>query len=409
MLHALILVSLARPATIDVRVDALALPHAQTEQLHGELMTRLVEEGHAVGSTAAVVVRLTGGGDVVHVEVAHGSAIRTRDVRGQGAVLRLAVIHAAIELLASLEEIRVDPDPALAAAPERAVVVEVDDAAQIHAAPTIAAVVDAGWVVTPAADGATRKVCIGDRDGRPTLAVVAIEATCGDGAPVDALGPEVAVALRVSSIEAAPVAEAESEPVPVPVPVPEPVAAPRVDAPRPGPIAAPRWSGALGVALGVQARLRSVEPLVLVHGDARHDSGAWITARIATAPSVATDVRVADTFVTAGAGYGRALARRLRLEAALAGGVVVHGFRVAGDRGARVDPTLELPIAASVALGRRVELVLAALGGVSTRARSHVRGDRVLWSRDRWRIAGTLGVNVTFGGKLRRASSAGGR
>lgn len=405
MLCALILVSLARPATIDVRVDALALPHAQTEQLHGELMTRLVEEGHAVGSTAAVVVRLTGGGDVVHVEVAHGSSIRTRDVRGQGAVLRLAVIHAAIELLAGLEEIRVDPDPALAAAPERAVVVEVDDAAQIHAAPTIAAVVDAGWVVTPAADGATRKVCIGDRDGRPTLAVVAIDSTCAVGAPVEALGPEVAVALRVSSIEPAPVVEPE----PVPVPEPEPVAVPRVDAPRPGPIAAPRWSGALGVALGVQGRLQSVEPLVLLHGDARHDSGAWITTRIATAPSVATDVRVADTFVTAGAGYGRTLGRRVRLEAALAGGVVVHGFRVAADRGARFDPTLELPIAASIALGRRVELVLAALGGVSTRARSHVRGDRVLWSRDRWRVAGTLGVNVKLGGKLRRAPSAGGR
>jgi hypothetical protein len=229
MLRKLLLVSLARPATIDVRVDALALPHAQTEQLHGELMTRLVEEGHAVGTTAAVVVRLTGGGDVVHVEVAHGSTIRTRDVRGQGAVLRLAVIHAAIELLAGLEEIRVDPDPALAAAPERAVVVEVDDAAQVHAAPTIAAVVDAGWVVTPAAEGATRKVCLGERDGRPTLAVVAIEATCGDGAPVDALGPEVAVALRMPSIESAPT----PEPAPEPAPEPEPVAAARVDAPVP--------------------------------------------------------------------------------------------------------------------------------------------------------------------------------
>lgn len=403
MLHALLFVSLARPATIDVRVDALALPHAQTEQLHGELMTRLVEEGHAVGSTGAVVVRLTGGGDVVHVEVAHGSTIRTRDVRGQGAVLRLAVIHAAIELLAGLEEIRVDPDPALAAAPERAVIVEVDGAAQVHAAPTIAAVVDAGWVVTPAAEGATRKVCIGERDGRPTLVVVAIEATCGEGAPVDALGPDVAVALRVPPVESAPAVEPAVEPAPAPV-----VAA-RVDAPRPEPIVAPRWSGALGVALGVQGRLRSVEPLVLLHGDARHDTGAWITARIATAPSVATDVGIADTFVTAGAGYGRALGRRVRLEAALAGGVVVHGFRVAGDRGARVDPTLELPIAAALALGRRVELVLAALGGVSTRTRSHVQGDRVLWSRDRWRVAGTLGVNVTLGGKPRRGSSAVGR
>ena len=130
-----------RLATIEVsrvahRYDfMLALLQAQTEQLLGELMTRLVEAGHAVGVPGAVTVRLTGGGDVVHIEVVHGTQVHARDVKGRGAVLRLAVIHAAIELLAEVEAVRIDPDPALAAAPERAVVVQIDDDAQHHAAP----------------------------------------------------------------------------------------------------------------------------------------------------------------------------------------------------------------------------------------------------------------------------------
>jgi hypothetical protein len=398
MLRTMLLLALARPATIEVRVDALALPHAQTEQLHGELMTRLVEAGHAVGGPAAVTVRLTGGGDVVHVEIVHGMSVRARDVRGRGAVLRLAVIHAAIELLADVEAVRVDPDPALAAAPDRAVVVQLDDAAQLHAAPAIAAVVEAGWVVTPAAADATRRVCIGDHDGVATLAVVAVDAACEAGAPVTTWVADLAAALRVDPHE--------PEPPPLATLAPAPIAPARVDTPIPPRKPPPRsWSGVLGVGLGVQGRLRHVEPLAIVHGDARHRSGAWITARLASAPS--TEVAVVDTFITAGAGYGRTLARRLRLEVALAGGVVVHGYRIAGDRGARVDPTLELPIAAALALGHRVELVLAATAGVSTRARSHVR-EREVWSRDRWRVAGTLGINVLLGRKPTRVSSAGG-
>lgn len=400
MLRTLLLLALARPATIDVRVDALALPHAQTEQLHGELMTRLVEAGHAVGVPGAVTVRLTGGGDVVHIEVVHGTQVHARDVKGRGAVLRLAVIHAAIELLAEVEAVRVDPDPALAAAPERAVVVQIDDDAQHHAAPAIAAVVEAGFVVTPAAADAKRRVCIGDDGGVATLAVVATDDACAAGATVTTWVVDLAEALR----------DEPDEPEPAPPPAivaPAPIMHAPVDAPPPPKSPPPRaWSWALGVGVGAQGRLRHAEPIALVHGDARHLRGAWLTARLAVAPS--TEAAIADTFVTVGAGYGGSVTRRLRLEAAIAGGIVVHGYRVAGDRGARVDPTLELPIAAAIALGSRVELVLAMTTGFSARARRHVRDDDVVWSRDRWRVGGTLGVNVMLGRKPSRASSAAG-
>jgi hypothetical protein len=403
MWWAMLVLCLGRPATVAVDVDALALPHAQTEQLHGEMMTRLVEAGHAVGSHGAVVVRVTGSGSTIHVEVAHGHDVRMRDVHGEGALLRLAAIHAAIELLAGIDAIRVDPDPVLAAAPDRAVVLEVDDAVANRTAEAIVAVVDAGHVVTPDVEGASRRVCIGEQDGAATLRVVAIDAPCEPGDPAPMLAADIAAALQ--TVHRAP--PEPSRPAPVSSPPPERPSPPPLAPVDPTPLGSP-WSGAVGVGLGVQGRLRTAEPLVLVHGDARHRSGAWITGRLATAPSRDDDVAVADTFITAGAGYGRGLGRRVRLELALAGGVVIHGYHVAGDRGARVDPTAELPVALAVALGDRIELMLAVVSGVSARARSHERGSEVLWSRDRWRLGAMLGMNVVLGRKPAGRSSAGG-
>lgn len=404
MLWAMLALCLGRPATVAVDVDALALPHAQTEQLHGEMMTRLVEAGHAVGSTGAVVVRLTGSGSTIHVEVAHGHDVRMRDVHGEGALLRLAAIHAAIELLAGIDAIRVDPDPVLATAPERAVVLEVDDAVATRTAEAMVAVIDAGHVVTPEVEGASRRVCLGEQDGVVTLSVVAIDAPCGPGDPAPTLASDIAAALQ--AVHRAP--PEPSRPAPVSPPPPErPLPPPPVASVEPPPVGSP-WSGAVGVGLGVQGRLRTAEPLVLVHGEARHRSGAWLTGRVATAPSRDEDVAVADTFITAGAGYGRGLGRRVRLELALALGVVVHGYHVAGSRGARVDPTAELPVAVAVALGRRIELMLAVVNGVSARARSHERTNEVLWSRDRWRLGGMLGMNVVLGRKPAGRSWAGG-
>jgi hypothetical protein len=279
------------------------------------------------------------------------------------------------------------------------VVVQVADDAQHPAAPAIAAVVEAGFVVTPAAADAKRRVCIGDDGGVATLAVVATDDACAAGATVTTWVVDLAEALRD---------EPEPEPAPPPAIVaPAPIVHAPVDAPPLPKSPPPRaWSWALGVGVGAQGRLRHAEPIALVHGDARHLRGAWLTARLAVAPS--TEAAIADTFVTVGAGYGGSVTRRLRLEAAIAGGVVVHGYRVAGDRGARIDPTLELPIAAAIALGSRVELVLAMTTGFSARARRHVRDDDVVWSRDRWRVGGTLGVNLMLGRKPSRASSAAG-
>lgn len=388
--------------TIAVDIDALALPHAQTEQLHGELMTRLVESGHPVGSAGAITVRLTGGGQRVHVEVQHGSRSWTRDVEGNGALLRLATIHAALDLLGQVDAVS-DPDPALASAPERSVLVEADDDAAAWVPEVIAALVDTGNVVKPSSDGARWRVCLDAHDGRPMLAVAAIDEACADGVPSDALARDLGAALTAARDAVPPTAAPPPAPVDdAPVATPKPAAIPN----RASPARAIPWSGALGLGLGAQARLRAAEALLVVHGDARHRRGAMMTVRVELAPSVASPLRVVDSFVTAGAGYAFTPRPRLRLELVATAGAVVHGYGRADDRGARVDFTASVPLALAIGLTPRIELGITALAGVSTRPRRHLVGADVLWSRSRWRMAGLVALRVVLGRKLSPAKKA---
>jgi len=171
---------------------------------------------------------------------------------------------------------------------------------------------------------------------------------------------------------------------------------------------APSWTGVLGAGAGAQGRISAAEALVLLHGDARHRSGAMLTVRAAVAPSITGALRVADTFVTAGAGWGFHPHARLRFELAAAIGVAIHGYSRSSERDARVDVTAELPVTFAVVLGPRVELGLTALAGVSGRARSHLVAGNVEWSRSRWRVAGVASVRIVLGRKLSGPSTAGG-
>lgn len=390
--------------TIVVDVDALALPQAQAEQLHGELMTRLVESGHPVGSAGAITVRLTGGGARVHVEVQHGSASWTRDVEGNGALLRLAAIHAALDLLAKVDAVA-DPDPALASTPERSVVLEVDEAASTWVPEAIAALVDADNVVKPSPEGARWRACLRKAGDRPTLAVVPVDSSCPEGVVSDALASDLVAALAVARSDAAAIPEPTPTPEPESDPESEPTSIEVTAKPTPPP-RTPVWSGALGVGVGVQARLRDAEALVLLHGDARHRSGAMITVRAELAPSVTDPLRVVDTFVTAGAGYAFVPRPRLRLEVVATAGLLVHGYTLADDGAARADFTASLPLGLAIALTRRLELGISATTGFTPRPRRHLVGTEVLWQRDRWRFAALVSLRVVLGRKLAAQKSA---
>jgi hypothetical protein len=169
-----------------------------------------------------------------------------------------------------------------------------------------------------------------------------------------------------------------------------------------------RWTGAIGIGVGAQGRLRAPEALVLLHGDARHRSGAMLTVRASVAPAIEDALSVADSFVTAGAGWGFRPHARLRVELLAAAGILIHGYGLSGERGARVDFTAEVPITFAVVLTSRVELGLSAIAGVSGRARRHVIDDTVVWDRSRWRIAGLASLRIVLGRKLSRTAMAGG-
>jgi hypothetical protein len=397
MLAALCLALALDPPTIGVDVDALALPQTQAEQLHGELMTRLVESGYPVGGTGAVTVRLTGGGEVVHVEVQHGARAWTRDVRGSGALLRLATIHAALELVAESDG-AVERDPARAAPRERSVVVVADPAAASFVPTVIAALIDAGNVVVPKRESAALQLCVGTDGERPTIAAATVEAECPSAEPSTNLPTDIAAAL-----------DDARKPPPVIAP-PKPIEAPPVVAsPRPSQPseARPSWTGAIGLGAGAEGRLSEPEALVILHGDARHRSGALLTVRASVAPSTEGALRVADTFVTAGAGYSALVHPRVRLEIAATLGVAVHAYALHDDRGARVDVTGELPATLAIVLVPRLELGLSAVAGVSGRARDHSIDGDVVWSRSRWRIGGLATLRVVLGRKPPRPSKAG--
>ena len=405
MLAAALAYALAGDApTITVDVEALALPQAQTEQLHGELMTRMVESGHAVGNAGVIAVRLTGGGKRVHVEVQHGRRSWTRDVEGEGALLRLATIHAALDLLSQVDAIA-EPDPALASTPERSVVVEADANASSWLPQVIAALVDADNVVKPTAEGARWKVCVGAAGEQATLVVVDADAPCVAGAPSERIASDLAVALA----EARAPKESPSEPaVPIDEPAPEVVEKPVAPIVRAQPKTQrqKRWSGALGVGAGVQGRLRDAEALVLVHGDARHDSGAMITVRTELAPSVASQLSVVDTFVTAGAGYAFVPRPRLRIELVATAGVLVHGFRYDGASGRAGDFAASLPVTVAIGLAPRIELALSVLAGASTRRRRHLIEGDPIWTREPWRFGGTIALRFVLGRKLAAPTKA---
>jgi hypothetical protein len=264
----------------------------------------------------------------------------------------------------------------------------------------IAALIDAGNVVVPQRESAALQLCVGTDGERPTIAAATVETECTSAAPSTDLANDIAVAL--DDARTPPPVIAQPKPI-------ETTPAPAVASPRPSQPseAPPSWTGAIGLGAGAEGRLSEPEALVILHGDARHRSGALLTVRASVAPSSEDALRVADTFVTAGAGYSALVHPRVRLEIAATLGVAVHAYALHDDRGARADVTAELPVTLAIVLAPRLELGLSAVAGVSGREREHSIDGDIVWSRSRWRIGGLATLRVVLGRKPPRPSKAG--
>jgi hypothetical protein len=405
---ALLVATLADAPTVRVDIDALALPNAEAEQLHGELMTRLVEEGHPVGSPAVVTVRLVGGGEALHVEVQHGSRRLERDVEGEGAVRRLAVIHAVLDLLTELERDGAI-DPEVGPSRDRFVFVDAEPGAERWLGDVLRALTENGRVATSDPREAPWRVCVStSEDGRVAVAAASADGECPPGRSHDDLEAAVSGALAdamaadtVDTVERAPGRE---EP-----PAESASASPRLASPRPvAPTrapesAAPRFSGVLGAGIGAQGRLQEPEVALLVHGDARHARGGLLTLRVELAPSTSDPVSALDTWLTAGGGFAFAPLPKLRIELAGTLGVAVHGFWVGSDRGARADFAAAVPVTIAGRLGKRLELGAQLVGGWSLRSRTHEVGGAEAWSRDAWRVGGLVVLRILLGRETLRS------
>ncbi len=394
------LVGVLHQPSVEVDIDALALPHAQAEQLHGEVMTRLVEAGHPVGSPAVVTLRLVGAGDHVHVEAQHGEHVVSRQARGEGALLRLAVVHAALAVLTELATSDDSLDAQIDAEPDRTVVIEATDPESI--VPVVARLVDAGYVVAADETTASWRLCVQPTDAeRPWVSATVQEQPCP---PASASDPVEALAVARASVDAP-----DPDPVSVPATSADVPASAKVrtqtTTASPARVSSPQarpWSAAIGIGAGAQGRLSVPEAFVLAHGDARHRRGALLTTRISVAPTVSSTARTADTTITVGGGWGFSPAPRLRLELAAGLGIAVHAYSVERDRGVRVDFTTEAPLSILGRLSPRVELGAQVIGGWTTRGRRHRVADDIVWSRDAWRVGGGLVLRMLLSQETRR-------
>lgn len=385
MILPLVLAAVGSSPPVQVEIDGLSLPEGEVQRLHGQLLTRLVEAGQAIGQPGVVHLRMAGGGGVVRVEVQHGRRISFRVVEGSGAVLRLAAIHAAIDLLAEFEQSDASADPALLD-PQRLVVIEATPDAEALLPAAIETTVGMGMVVVGEADRGRRVCLTRNEDDVPTLGVAPVGMPCvaehevSDLATV--LGPLLSEPPAVAegetedrSSSAAPNEAIELEPEPTPP-----------SAERPPAEAPAAWSWGVGAGAGVQGRLRAAEPLFRLEAAAYHRRGPVLLLRASLAPSGAEGLRVYDTFINAGAAWRFTPGTRFTMHVGLAAGLAVHAFDFPPRRGARVDFGAQLPMGVGVRLGRGFELALDPVLGWSTRARRHLQGGQTLWSRDRLRV-----------------------
>ncbi|MEM6993970.1 MAG: hypothetical protein AAF721_25890, partial [Myxococcota bacterium] len=227
-----------------VEVDAteLHLPESEAAQLHGQTLARLVEAGYATGSSGTVVVRLSGDGVALRVEVRDGQRVLYREVTSRGAVARLEAIHIALEMLDEVSESTARakdsapppapddgessaaPDPpARSAHPSLHVVA--GGVSPPELGPTLKALADRGFTLVPKRDQAWVTVCVAGAALDPQLAVAEPEQSCPAPehfSPLSvALDTTVPEAVRLATPRS-PTAGLDREPVPEPEPNPDP-------------------------------------------------------------------------------------------------------------------------------------------------------------------------------------------
>jgi hypothetical protein len=162
----------------------------------------------------------------------------------------------------------------------------------------------------------------------------------------------------------------------------------------PSPAPASAWAPEISPGLDLLIRGLHVDPLVRVGGRLRLGPrvGALLTTGVSGAGAGA--ITVVEGQVLAGFGYRDSLGERLRIEAAVEGGLLLHHYSTKLDSGDRFDPLLVVAFTGGLALSRRIGLELRLAPGVARTEYAQLIGNDVAWSRSRFRLEAGIGMVV---------------
>ena len=202
--------------------------------------------------------------------------------------------------------------------------------------------------------------------------------------------------------------EAESEPMPPPLAPLLPSPAPPRSLPPAAPNTAPSlvaaaalsspapaaWASEVTAGLDLLVRGAHVDPLLRVGGRLSLDPriGALLTMGVSAANAGAIDVLEGQ--VVAGFGYRESVGKRLGVEAAVEGGVLLHHYSTNLESGDRFDPLAVVAFTGVLAVSRRVGVELRLASGVSRTEYAQLIGNDVAWSRSRFRVEAGVGLVV---------------
>jgi hypothetical protein len=369
------------PSRIELDVSSLEqhMSEEALHRLHGELLLRLLEAGHAVGSEGDVQLSLVSRGNTIvvacRVEDRHES-IEVDDA--DAAILSLELVHRAIDLVGRCT----------ALAPGAGATILIDTDASIELAELVLELADAPISVVTDAASARWRLCVRSREA----VVVDIEATCeaAGGQPDE---PRAAIERWQTNL-AKPAEMPELVTEPEPATEPEPPIEP--DPPKPASL---RWGLSASAAAGVRLRLPGVAPTISVDLGALHESGVVLGVLASLSPSRAEQLRVLDTLALASVGYRWRLSDRVVLRPSVGVGAAIQRHAYAEDPvGHRIDFAIRVPLELELRLTKHVYASLAIAGTASARRIEHLVDGEPVWSHGVIQLDALAGLRFDWPG-----------
>jgi hypothetical protein len=329
-------------------------------RFHAELLLRLIEAGHGVGSEGDVQLSLASAGSTILVacEVeGRQESIEVDDA--DAAILSLELVHRAVDLV----------ERCTAIAPGSGAGIVIDSDGSIEMAELVVEIADASISVVADPARASWRLCVRAREAF----VVEIDDSCELAADLQADEPRAAIERWQSSLaEVVEVSEPSIEPEPAIEPEPQPK--PELPA-HVAPGRRSHWGLSANAAAGARLRLPGIGATVSADLGALHESGVLIGVVGSLSPARAEQLRVIDALALASVGFRGRVSDRVVLRPSLGVGVAIHRYAYADEPvGHRIDFAIRVPLELQIRLTAHLYLSLAIAGTARTRRVEHLVG-----------------------------------